>query len=203
MQSLSAAMLLLPQDLLVLVAVLLAVTGLFLRLAGLRFGTPLVVAGVGFLVLPEILGPIVEEILAQVPGWLVALLLLALILQLIRAVLTLFLGRDAVGHLIALAVVWLLSRLGAVPRVFGRGGRGILLLLNSPSRGRRLVGLALAVALGALGGWGVRLWTAEHPGGSPFAQAHGTPPLANERLAWPLLDLHNDVIVGRPPPSPR
>ncbi len=148
---------LMPEELIFPVAILLGVMGLFLRLIGLRrLGGSMLFAAVGLAILPALLGPLLAAILMQVPIWVVIVLLVALGFYLVRLVLTLFLGREGAGTLLAMAVAGSLLKMGALPSIITKWMHGPGSLLRSPIPGRRMLGIALAVMLALLAGFAGR-----------------------------------------------
>lgn len=155
--SISLAYWFMPEQLVLPVALLLVVMGLFLRLIGLRrMGWSLLFAAVGLVVLPVLLGPVLEEVLMQVPMWLVMLLLVALGFYLVRLVLALFLGKEGAGTLLAMMVASSFRKIATLPVIISGWSHGLGALLRSPTPGRRVLGIALAVMLALLAGFAAR-----------------------------------------------
>lgn len=151
--SLPLAYWLMPEELIFPVALSLGAMGLFLRLIGLRrLGGSMLFAAVGLAVLPVLLGPLLEEILMQVPQWVVVVFLVALGFYLVRLVLTLFLGKEGAGTFLAMAVAGSLRKMGALPSLITQWTLGLGTFLRSPSPGRRVFGIALAILLAVLAG---------------------------------------------------
>lgn len=151
--SLSLAYWLMPEELVFPVALLLGVVGLFLRLIGLRrLGGSMLFAAVGMAVLPVLLGPLLEEILMQIPQWMVVVFLVALGFYLVRLVLALFLGKEGAGTLLAMAVAGSLRKMGALPVLISKWTHGLGAFLYSANPGRRMFGIALAILLAVFAG---------------------------------------------------
>lgn len=155
--SLPLAYWLMPEELIFPIALMLGLMGLFLRLIGLRrLGGSMLFAAVGLAVLPILLGPLLEEILMQVPQWVVVVFLVALGFYLVRLVLTLFLGKEGAGTLLAMAVAGSLRKMGALPGLISKWTLGLGAFLHSANPGKRVFGIALAILLAVLAGLGGR-----------------------------------------------
>lgn len=151
--SFSLAYWLIPEELLMPILVLLVLLGLFLRLIGLRrIGWSVMIAAIGLIMLPVILGPILEEILMKIPTWMVVLVMVALGFYIIRLVLSVFLGNEGSGTLLAMAVAGGLRKMVRLPSLIAKWVRGLGTLLNSTSPGKRIIGMTLAIALALLAG---------------------------------------------------
>ena len=142
-----------PEAAMLPIAMVLVVAGLFFWLIGLRgVGKSLLITAVGLTVIPPLLSPMMEEIFAQVPPWVVVAILVALGFYLVRLSLTLFLGKEGAGTLMAMAVAGALRKVAMLPGVVSRGIHWLGALMNSPSPGRRALGMALAILLAVFAG---------------------------------------------------
>ena len=142
-----------PEAAMLPIAMVLVVAGLFFWLIGLRgVGKSLLITAVGLTVIPPLLSPMMEEIFAQVPPWVVVAILVALGFYLVRLSLTLFLGKEGAGTLMAMAVAGALRKAAMLPGVVSRGIHWLGALMNSPSPGRRALGMALAILLAVFAG---------------------------------------------------
>ncbi len=144
---------LMPEELVFPVAILLVVLGLFLRLIGLRsLGGAMLITAIGLVVLPMLLGPLLEGILMQIPMWMVVLFLVALGFYFVRLVLSVFLGKEGAGTLLAMAVAGALKKMTRLPSLLTKWTHGLGALLHRPNPGMRVLGIALAILLAVLGG---------------------------------------------------
>jgi len=151
--SLSLAYWLMPEELIVPVALMLGLMGLFFRLIGLRrLGVSMLFAAAGLAILPALLGPLIEEILMQVPMWVVVVFLVALGFYLVRLVLSLFLGKEGAGTLLAMAVAGSLRKMSAIPGLLTRWTHGLGTFLHTGNPGTRVFGIVLAILLAVLAG---------------------------------------------------
>ncbi|MEW8054701.1 MAG: hypothetical protein AB2796_05250 [Candidatus Thiodiazotropha sp.] len=142
-----------PEAAMLPISMVLVMAGLFFWLIGFRgVGKSLLITAVGLAVIPPLLSPMMEEILAQVPPWLLVVILVALGFYLVRLILTLFLGKEGAGTLLAMAVAGALRKAVTLPHLVSRGIHQLGALMNSPSPGRRAVGMALAILLAVLAG---------------------------------------------------
>lgn len=160
---------LMPEQLILPVALMLGILGLFIRLVGLRrFGSSLMFAAAGLAILPVLLAPVLEEIMLHIPIWAVLLFIFALGLYLVRMFLMLFLGREAVGVLLAMFVVWCTRLFGAFLGLIARWTPATGALLSRPGPVRRLVGIAVAILLAVVAGIGSREFRDTHMAGGDY-----------------------------------
>lgn len=149
----SLAYLFMPGDMIIPAAILLAVTGIAFWVIGFkRWGVSLMLAAAGLTILPAILEPLIVEVIEQVPLWMVVVLLIALAMAVYRWVLTLFLGKEAAGHVVAENVFFVRRQLVRLPRGIQTMVAGIGGLAVSANPCKRMLGLILAVILAVLAG---------------------------------------------------
>ena len=142
-----------PESLMLPIVMVLVVAGIFFWVIGFRgIGRSMLLAAVGFTVIPALLSPLLEEILMQIPTWMVVVFLVALGFYLVRLFLTLFLGKEGAGTLMAMAVAGTLRAMVMLPSLVSRGVQQLSVLMNSPSPGRRVLGMALAILLAMFAG---------------------------------------------------
>lgn len=141
------------EELLWQLAVLLLILGLAMTLIGLRgIGRVLIVSALCIVIIPVLLSPLVEDIIARLPVWLVMVVAVALVSYLVRLVLAFFLGRETVGQLVAYGIRAAVRQVLLVPVLLVKGGRGLVFLLQSSHVWQRALGWVLALLVIGLAG---------------------------------------------------
>ena len=147
----------LPQDMLLPTAVMIAVLGLPLWWLGARrIGRFLLGIALLLFLLEFVIVPLFVEILGHVPTWVLALLPILIGFHLLRAVLNLFLGKEVVGPLLAWGIGLGLQRLAGVHRPIGNLLHGFMGLLVSRSPTKRYLALSLLLILASSSGFTMR-----------------------------------------------
>lgn len=132
---------------------LVAVLGMLSMLLGWRrAGFRLLLVACVMTVLPIVMAPVLGDVLAQVPDWLVILLAIILASYIVRLILALFIGPSGVGPLLAACIVGLFRALLSVPGQLARLSKRLGGLLRSPLRWQRTIGWVLSALLIGLAG---------------------------------------------------
>lgn len=143
----------LPEELLISIALLLGVIGLLLWLAGFRrAGLSIFSAILGLLIFETVASAVIEQVLALMPLWLVIFFAVAVVFYFVRLFLTLFLGAEGAGALMAMAVAGIFARLWRLPALVLKLLRQLTQLLRSSNPYGRVAGIALAIVLTVLAG---------------------------------------------------
>lgn len=134
-------------------SVLLLILGVAIMLIGFRrTGRILILSALCMVVVPVFLSPLLEEMVARLPGWLVMVIAVALVSYLVRLVLAFFLGRETVGQLVAYGIRAAVRQVLLVPVMLVKGSRGLVLLLQSSHVWQRALGWVLAFLVIGLAG---------------------------------------------------
>jgi len=147
----------LPPEMLLPVAIILAGLGLPLWWIGAR-RTGRFLSGIALLLimLDFVIKPLFVEMLGHVPLWVWLLLPIYLVSWLIRSVLSLFLGREVVGPLLARGIAFGLHKLFRIHWPVGQLVQGFKGLLLSHSASKRYLALSLLLASASCSGFSMR-----------------------------------------------
>ena len=147
----------LPPELLIPVVVMLVALGLPLWWLGARrIGRFLSGIALLLLLLEFAIVPLFVEMLGHVPLWVLLLLLIYIASWFIRAVLSLFLGREVVGPLLARGIAFGLNRLLHMHWPVGQLVRRFKGLLLSHSLIKKFLALSLLLVLASCSGFSMR-----------------------------------------------
>lgn len=189
-----------PAGMVIPAAVLLTGTAMLCFAVGLRrLGRLLLASAVALLLVPALLGPVLDELLANTPLWFVLLLVVALGCYLLRLVFTLFLGKEGAGNIMSALLIRCCVLLWSATRALRRTGpRGLLLAsvaLGAHPRARGALLLALSVLLALLAGGHLRSWVDDGAAIAWAASPAATWASATERPA-------PSSVQRRQPPGP-